>query len=161
MIKVNHDHGDLDDTSASICDATTAISIRFCEDFSVRREIRYVELKNSLNDDGPTSIVWVTFSKTGRTLYHRGRSLRRIVRGGVNSNQFDTMTGEEFWVSGVKGNGEDRLWAGRGPVEIDPDAREEYEKIIERKKKNYRSCEMKSTCGSNRSTLPMSRLSNA
>ena len=101
-----------------------------CEDELVRREIKYVELKSGFNDDGPASISWVTFSKTGRTVHYRGRSLQRIIRGGVNSNHYDVETGEEYWISGVKRNGEDRHWAGKGTVEIDDDAREEYERII-------------------------------
>jgi hypothetical protein len=36
----------------------------------------------------------------------------------------DTETGEMFWVSGPKKNGEDKLYGG--VVEIDEDAREEY-----------------------------------
>ena len=103
-----------------------------CEDELVRREIKYVELKSGFNDDGPASISWVTFSKTGRTVHYRGRSLQRIIRGGVNSNHYDVETGEEYWISGVKRNGEDRHWAGKGTVEIDDDAREEYERIIGR-----------------------------
>jgi hypothetical protein len=39
-------------------------------------------------------------------------------------------TGEEYWVSGVKRNGEDRHWAGSGPVVVDDDAREEYERLM-------------------------------
>ena len=39
-------------------------------------------------------------------------------------------TGDEYWISGVKRNREDRHWAGSGPVEIDDDAREEYETLV-------------------------------
>jgi hypothetical protein len=45
----------------------------------------------------------------------------------------DVKTGEEYWVSGVKKNGEDRHWAGKGPVHVDADAREEYERITGRR----------------------------
>ena len=96
----------------------------------MRREIRYVELKTGFNDDGPASISWVTFSKTGRTVYYRGRSLQRIIRGGVGSNHVDVQSGEEYWISGVKKDRQDRHWAGKGAVEVDDDAREEYERII-------------------------------
>ncbi len=95
----------------------------------MRREIRYVELKSGYHDDGPASISWVTFSKTGRTIYYRGKSLERIIRGGIGSNHRDTETGEEYWISGVKKDRQDRHWAGRGEVVIDDDAREEYERI--------------------------------
>ena len=43
---------------------------------------------------------------------------------------FDVKTGEEYWISGPKKNGQDRHWAGSGPVEIDPDVAEEYWKDI-------------------------------
>ena len=98
----------------------------------MRREIRYVELKTGFNDDGPASISWVTFSKSGRTVYYHDRALQRIIRGGIGSNHRDTETGEEYWISGVKKDGEDRHWAGKGPVIVDEDAREEYERITSR-----------------------------
>ena len=88
-----------------------------------------MELKSGYHDDGPASISWVTFSKTGRTIYYRGKSLERIIRGGIGSNHRDTETGEEYWISGVKKDRQDRHWAGRGEVVIDDDAREEYERI--------------------------------
>ena len=96
----------------------------------MRKELKYVELKTGFNDDGPASISWVTFSKSGRTVYYRGRSLKRIVGGGVGSNHYDAASGEEFWISGVKKDGRDRHWSGKGAVEIDDDALEEYERII-------------------------------
>jgi hypothetical protein len=49
---------------------------------------------------------------------------------GVRGNHVDVDTGEEFWISGVKRDRQDRHWAGRGPVEIDEDAREEYERLV-------------------------------
>jgi hypothetical protein len=91
-----------------------------------------VELKTCFNDDGPASISWVTFSKTGRTIYYRHRTLQRIIRGGIGSNHRDTETGEEYWISGVKKHGQDRHWAGKGEVIVDEDAREEYERITGR-----------------------------
>jgi hypothetical protein len=97
------------------------------------RQIRYVELKSGFSDDGPASIGWVTFSKSGRTIHYRGRSLLRIPGGGIGSNHVDIATREQFWISGVKKDGEDRHWAGRGPVSIDEGAREEYERITGRR----------------------------
>lgn len=90
----------------------------------------YVELKSGYQDNGPAWIGRVAFSKTGRTVYYQGKSLRRITGGGVSANHRDIATGEEYWVSGVKKNREDRHWAGRGPVEVDDDVREDYERIV-------------------------------
>ncbi len=101
----------------------------------MRREIRYVELKTGYAGDGPASISWVGFSKTGSTVYYRGRSLRRIRGGGISANHYDVETGEEFWVSGVKADGQDRHWAGRGDVDIDPDAADAYDQIIRQKRR--------------------------
>ena len=96
----------------------------------MRRELRYVELKTGHNHNGPASISWVTFSKTGRTVYYRGKRLHRLSGGGVSGNHIDADTGEEYWVSGIKRDGQDRHWAGSGNVEIDPDADEEYRRVI-------------------------------
>ncbi|HEY9282242.1 MAG TPA: hypothetical protein VIP46_02200 [Pyrinomonadaceae bacterium] len=43
---------------------------------------------------------------------------------GYKYNCVDAETGEQYWVSGPKKNGEDKLYGG--VVEIDEDAREEY-----------------------------------
>jgi len=95
--------------------------------------IMYVELK-SANDSGPAWIGHVRTSKTGRTVYYRGRTLRR--HKGVAGNHVDVGSGEEFWVSGIKKDGTDRHWAGSGPVEIDPDAFDEYLEMVEPKVKS-------------------------
>ena len=95
---------------------------------SSRKRLMYVELKTGFNDNGPAWIGYVLVSKSGRTLYARGKRLQRV-RGGVAGNYYDLDNGDEYWVSGVKKNGQDRHWAGGGPVEIDGDARAEYERI--------------------------------
>jgi len=92
--------------------------------------IVYIELKTGHADDGPARIGRVTFSKTARTIYYRDLKLRRIKRGGIGSNYIDVETGDEYWVSGVKENRQDRHWAGSGRVEIDADVRDEYEAIL-------------------------------
>ncbi len=94
----------------------------------------YVELKTGHNDNGPAWIGRVSFSKTGQTIYYRGKSLRRITGGGVSANYRDVETGEQYWISGVKKNREDRHWAGAGPVLIDEDVRAEYDRLVSRPK---------------------------
>jgi hypothetical protein len=91
----------------------------------------YIELKTGYSDDGPARIGCVTFSKTGRTIYYRDRTLRRIKGGGYAGNYVDVETGEQYWVSGVKKTRQDRHWPGSGPVEIDDDIRDEYRKLID------------------------------
>jgi len=91
----------------------------------------YIELVSGYNHDGPARIGRVTFSKTGRTVYYRGKTLQRVKKGDEwGGNHVDAETGESYWISGVKKNREDRHWAGTGPVEIDEDAREEYFRLI-------------------------------
>ena len=48
-------------------------------------------------------------------------------------NYVDMQTGESFWVSGVKKNGEDRHWAGSGKVLVEAAALTDYLKAIEAK----------------------------
>ena len=48
------------------------------------------------------------------------------MKGGFKANYYDLQSGDWYWVSGPKKNGEDRLYNERVPVKIDDDAREEY-----------------------------------
>ena len=45
---------------------------------------------------------------------------------GEYSNYIDVETQEEYWISGVKKNGEDRHWAGGGIITIDEKAVDLY-----------------------------------
>lgn len=84
----------------------------------------YVELKSGLT--GPARIGRVYFSRTGRTLYYRGRCFQSLKGRGFKSNYFDRDTGEEYWISGCRRDGADRLYGERLPVEVDADVEEEY-----------------------------------
>ncbi|MFZ1086295.1 MAG: hypothetical protein WAN35_15125, partial [Terracidiphilus sp.] len=42
------------------------------------------------------------------------------------ANFFDVETGEQYWISGPRQDGTDRLYKSNLPVEIDEDVREEY-----------------------------------
>ena len=99
--------------------------------------LRYIELKSGYEDNGPAWIGYVTGSKTGRTFYFNGRGLMKLKgqrRGDSGGNYIDMETGESFWISGVKSNGEDRHWAGSGKVLIQAAAVAEYLQIIGAKK---------------------------
>jgi hypothetical protein len=91
----------------------------------VRSRIMYIEEKNDLT--GPARIGRVFFSKRGKTLYYGGRAFQSLKGRGISkSNYFDIETEEEYWISGCKRNGSDRLYGERDAVEIDDDVREEY-----------------------------------
>ena len=95
-----------------------------------KTRIMYVELKSGHADNGPAWIGRVRFSKSGRSIYYRDKRLQRIKGGGGAGNYLDGDTGEEYWVSGVKGDREDRHWAGSGNVHIDEDVRAEYFELV-------------------------------
>jgi hypothetical protein len=97
-----------------------------------KTRIMYIELKSGYGDNGPARIGRVTFSKTGRTIYYKGKAFQSLKGSGISANYFDTETGEQYWISGPKKNGQDRHWAGSGNVEIDEDVREEYLRKIRR-----------------------------
>ncbi len=86
----------------------------------------YIELKSGHGDRGPARIGRVRFSKSGSSVYYAGTRFETLKGAGVSGNYFNVETGEEYWISGCKKNGQDRHWAGSGAVEIDEDVREEY-----------------------------------
>ena len=88
--------------------------------------LMYVENKAGLIDGFQARIGWVTFSKTGNTVYYRGLVLNRLRGGGVSGNFTDADTGSEFWVSGVKKRSSNVHWATSVQVHIDEDAQQEY-----------------------------------
>jgi hypothetical protein len=79
---------------------------------------------------GPARIGRVRFSRTGRTLYYRGKSFQSQKGAGFKSNYFDVETREHYWISGCRRDGSDRLYGERVPVEIDDDVRDEYGREI-------------------------------
>lgn len=89
-------------------------------------QIKYIELKSGYSDDGPAWIGRVEFSKTGKTIYFNGRAFK----GNGHGHAWDLETGELYWISGIKKNGEDRHWAGRGQIFIDKSIIEEYLKLM-------------------------------
>ncbi|MEX2497315.1 MAG: hypothetical protein WD397_00395 [Wenzhouxiangellaceae bacterium] len=93
------------------------------------RRVMYVENKDGDIDGAVARIGWVGFSKSGRTVYYRGRSLKRAKGGGVRGNYFEENTGGEYWVSGVKKEGSNAHWAESVKVVVDDDAAEEYRRI--------------------------------
>lgn len=84
----------------------------------------YIERKTQdgrfLNDKGPAVIADAALSQTGRTLYYKGLELKRPAsneQSCVYGNYYDAVSGDEFWVSGVKKEGSNRHpWAEKSPV---------------------------------------------
>ena len=83
----------------------------------------YVECKaNGIS--GPAHIGRVTPSQSGKTIYYQGKQFRSLKGGGFKANYYEVGSGEEYWISGCKKPGGDRLYSGT--IEIDDDVREEY-----------------------------------
>ena len=91
----------------------------------MKTRIMYVENKSSgLN--GPARIGRVSFSKTGRTIYYGGKAFRSLKGRGFKSNYVEIESGEEYWISGPRKDGNDRLYGGSQDVVIDQDVAAEY-----------------------------------
>ncbi|MGE3483290.1 MAG: 1-deoxy-D-xylulose-5-phosphate synthase [Nitrospira sp.] len=89
----------------------------------MKSQIMYVEQKTD-GLAGPGVICRVQFSKTGKTIYLDGRSLQSLKGTGYKANYFDTVTGDQFWVSRPKKSGQDTLYSGT--IVVTDDAQEEY-----------------------------------
>jgi hypothetical protein len=89
----------------------------------MRTRIMYLENK-AKGLTGPARIGRVTFSKTKKSSYYRGKTFQRL--SGYKANHFDVETGEHYWISGPRRDGSDRLYAGNVPVEVDEDVHDEY-----------------------------------
>lgn len=92
--------------------------------------IKYIELKTGYADNGPAWIGNVKESKTGKTIYFNNHAFQKCQ--GIQGNYYDIETGEEYWISGIKRNGQDRHWAGSGKVIIDGKCVDEYLSIVNR-----------------------------
>lgn len=90
-----------------------------------RTRIMYIERKAG-NLTGPTRIGRVTYSKTGATIYYRGKEFRSLKGTGFKANYYDVENGEEYWISGPRKDGCDALYATNVRTEIDDDVRGEY-----------------------------------
>jgi hypothetical protein len=125
--------------------------------------LKYIELKSGHSDNGPAWIGYVTPSKTGRTLYFNGRGLMKLKgqrRGESGDNYIDMETGESFWVSGVKKNGQDRHWAGSGKVQIEAAAVPDYLKATGAQTLDLSRCEVTNSIGP-ADIARLSKLANA
>lgn len=93
------------------------------------RRLMYVENKNGLLMGEQAWVGWVEFSRTGRTVFFKGRSFKAIGGRGVSGNFIDEETGHEYWISGIKARGSNGHPAeGRLTPAVDEDAKQEYER---------------------------------
>ena len=97
----------------------------------MKSEIKYIELKTNYDHNGPAWVGLVFFSKSGKTLYFNGKAFQRIGSDRVRGNFYDVETLEEYWISGVKKNMEDRHKFGNGKIQIEERIIQDYMKIIE------------------------------
>ena len=94
----------------------------------MKTRIMYIENKAG-GLSGPARIGRVKYSKSGRSVHYQDKTFQSLNGRGFKANYFDVENGEEYWISGPKKNGQDRLY-GSGPVEIDEDVKDEYWKGI-------------------------------
>ena len=59
-------------------------------------------------------------------MYYGDLKFQSLKGAGFKANYFEVESGEEYWISGCKKDGSDRLYGERTPIEIDEDVREEY-----------------------------------
>ncbi|MCJ7933190.1 MAG: hypothetical protein MUW56_06015 [Chryseobacterium sp.] len=96
----------------------------------MKSKVMYIENK-SYGHHGPAWIGRVEFSKSGQTVYFNDKALKKLKNTGISGNHFDIETGEEYWISGVKKNGQDRHMFGGGKIMLDKNSIEEYLKLVD------------------------------
>lgn len=100
----------------------------------MKSRIMWIENKGDGGIVGPARIGRVTFSKSGKSLYYRGRRFETLAGQGFKSNYVDVESGEHYWISGCRKDGRDALY--NTDVEIDEDVREEYWTVIRNQAEN-------------------------
>ena len=86
--------------------------------------IMYIESKGNDGLVGPARIGRVTYSKTGKSAYYRGRMFATLGGMGFKANYREVESRECYWISGPRKDGRDALYSTA--VEVDEDVREEY-----------------------------------
>src|SRR5262245_30696231 len=67
----------------------------------LKTRIMYIERK----DDGivgPARIGRVAFSKSGKSIYYKGKEFCSLNGSGFKANYFEVVTRQEYWISGCK-----------------------------------------------------------
>jgi len=94
----------------------------------------FVQLKSGYDTDaGPSWIGRVQFSKSWRSAYFQGRTLRRVTGTAYanlgDSNFYDVESDEGFWISGPKRDQSDARYSNNKPM-VDEDVRLQYEAFL-------------------------------
>jgi hypothetical protein len=103
-----------------------SVGCNFYRNIEMIQKLYYIELKTGFNDDGPAWIGKAFFSKSGRTIYFNGL----ILKGSGKGICHDIETGDMYWSSGIKKNGQDRHSSGHGKIKIDKNVIDEYLEIL-------------------------------
>ena len=97
--------------------------------------IIYIELKTGYSDNGPAWIGKAEFSKSGQTIYFNGHAFKKLTGHAYAyssyANYYDLETKEEYWISGIKKNGQDRHKNGSGRIQIDRNIIDEYLELVD------------------------------
>ena len=91
----------------------------------MKMRIMYIEYKGQ-NLTGDARIGRVQFSKSMKSLRYANKLFISLKGSGFKSNYYDDETGEEYWISGCKKDGTDRLYNENSTIYIDEDVQEEY-----------------------------------
>ena len=89
----------------------------------MKYEIMYIEEKSGIAAL-EANIGKVFFSKTGKTLKYDGKEFRSLKGSGYKANYYDVETGEHYWISKCRKDGNDALY--KTTVHVDDEIREEY-----------------------------------
>lgn len=95
----------------------------------MKTRIMYIESK-AAGVTGPARIGRVTFSKTGATLYYAGKSFQSLKGSGFKANYFEVESGEHYWISGPRKDGQDSLYPTNIATAVDADVHDEYWSVI-------------------------------
>ena len=85
--------------------------------------IMYIESKGD-GITGPAPSAALPSRRAARRFYYRGKRFRSLKGAGFKSNYYEVDSGDEYWISGCKRSGDDRLYSGT--VQIDDDVPQEY-----------------------------------
>ncbi len=89
----------------------------------MKSEIMYIEPKDGVASLEAT-IGRVRLSKSGKTLEYDGRKFQSLKGAGYKANYFDIESGDSYWISRCRKDGNDGLY--KTTVHVDADVRAEY-----------------------------------